>query len=81
MMEGILTTRDVMRMATTPPIRARGRFRRITPAKVPLLNSWNRMTKMTMMARREVINRVLDALCALSNCPPYWILYPSGSSI
>ena len=71
MMEGMLTTSEVIQMLTTPPTSAKGRFTIIMVESGTLLNSWNRSMKTTRMASSDAKTSVREADCWLSNCPPY----------
>ena len=81
MMAGMLTSPVVNSNAKTPPINAKGRFSRTTPLCTALPNSMYSSRNMTTMLMSEVRRRVRLADCSLSNCPPYSIWYPSGSTI
>ena len=67
MMAGILMVLDVMNIAMTPPINAKGRFNKTMAESVTSLNSPNKRRNITKIAMTVMMMRVLDAFLALWN--------------
>ena len=60
---GMLTIPEVMAMAATPPMRARGRLIMIMPDRERLLNSWKSNRNIISKAMADVNDKVRAADC------------------
>ena len=67
MMAGMLIVFDVMKIAMTPPINAKGRFNKTMAESVTSLNSPNKRRNITKIAMIVMMTSVLEAFLALWN--------------